>query len=202
MAAYTPSTSDDAVCKATGRTWREWFAYLNSWATPETGHKEAAAHLASIGVPMWWSQMVTVEWERHTGRRAVHQTTRGFEAQVSRTVAASPEDSWAAFSRQAALHKWMGAGCRAELKEGGAWRDPHGAGTVTSATRPRRVGISWTANGGTKPQRLELQFFPNKAGGTSVRITHSGLKGDKEVAASKAIWKPLLDRLRDHFQPT
>lgn len=199
---YAPSTSDASVRKATGRTWAEWFAYLNGWATPAHDHKAVAAHLASIGVPPWWSQMVTVEWERSTGRRAVHQTTRGFEAQVSKSVPATPEECWEAFAKKSAAQKWLGPDCTAELKAGGAWRDPNGVATVSSATKPRRIGLSWTAHGRRKAHRVEVQFLPTKSGSTSVRITHSGLASERAVEASKAMWRPLLERLRLHLAPT
>ena len=90
MAAYTPKTSDDAVKAKTGKTWAEWFALLDRWGAAAKGHQATATWLHDEqGVPDWWSQMVTVEYERARGLRAVGQRTTGdWEATLQRTVPA------------------------------------------------------------------------------------------------------------------
>jgi hypothetical protein len=82
--------SDIAVKAKTGRTWAQWCTLLDKEKAGEKSHKEISALLESkYEVGEWWCQMVTVGYERSRGKRAVNQTTRGFSASVSRTIASS-----------------------------------------------------------------------------------------------------------------
>src|SRR3712207_3275274 len=67
---YVPRMSDDAVRRATGRGWDEWFAVLDAWDAAEHEHKAIATWLGSEhGVPGWWAQGITVEYEKARGLR-------------------------------------------------------------------------------------------------------------------------------------
>jgi hypothetical protein len=53
---------DAAVIKATGRSLPDWLATLDERGARTLPHKEIARLLRDdLGVPSWWSQMVTVE---------------------------------------------------------------------------------------------------------------------------------------------
>jgi hypothetical protein len=65
MAEHKQSISDDAVKKATGKTWKEWFALLDRLGAQKLSHEDIArllhaGHLDST----WWSQRVTGMYER------------------------------------------------------------------------------------------------------------------------------------------
>ncbi|HET9545067.1 MAG TPA: DUF4287 domain-containing protein, partial [Gaiellaceae bacterium] len=88
--------SEDALVAATGRRWKEWFAVLDAWGANERKHGEIARRLRSEhGVPGWWSQTVTVGYERARGLRVKHERPDGFSVSVSRTVAAPAERLYA-----------------------------------------------------------------------------------------------------------
>lgn len=68
---YKPSVSNEAVKKATGRTWSEWFRILDNAGAKKLPHPEIAEWLeAKKKVSSWWSQMVTVEYEYARGLRS------------------------------------------------------------------------------------------------------------------------------------
>ncbi len=69
--------SDQAVIAATGRDWSAWRIYVDACDARDKSHKEIARELSAAGVPGWWAQMVTVEYERMIGRRAVGQRCGG-----------------------------------------------------------------------------------------------------------------------------
>ena len=93
---------DDAkVSEATGRTLGEWFAILDDRGARDLPHKEIARLLKDDhGVPGWWSQSVTVEYEKSIGRRETGQRQSGdFEANATRTLPVTTDealDSWLA----------------------------------------------------------------------------------------------------------
>ena len=64
---------DDArVIEATGRPMADWISLLDARDGRALPHKDIARLLHDeFGVPGWWSQMVTVEYERAIGRREV-----------------------------------------------------------------------------------------------------------------------------------
>lgn len=65
---YGPrSFGDDAVRAATGKTWAQWRAVLDTWNAANKGHTQTAAYLRTQhGLRPWWAQAVTAryEWDR------------------------------------------------------------------------------------------------------------------------------------------
>ncbi len=82
---------NEAVFKATGRTWDEWLKALDRAGAKKMAHKDVALLLSrQFKVPNWWSQMVTVGYEQARGLRKAHQAApSGFAPpNASRTMAA------------------------------------------------------------------------------------------------------------------
>lgn len=96
-----PTISDAAVKKATGKGWAEWFRILDRAGAKKLEHREIVTIATTHGAGMWWGQMVTVTYERKRGLREVHQTKSGFSASISRTIASTVEDVYAAWSKYA-----------------------------------------------------------------------------------------------------
>lgn len=169
------STSDEAVAAKTGRTWREWFRLLDAAGARKMPHREIARLLhGKHKVPGWWSQMVTVEYERARGMRKVHQTTAGFVAGVSRTFDASVSALFKAWTDARLRRRWLGA---AKL-------------TITTATRSKTIRMGW-ADG----TRSEAYFVPRGAARWQIAVQHSKLSGPRGVAAMKKFWSAALERL-------
>ncbi len=90
--------SDAAMKKATGRDWQEWVPLLDSVKASEKPHGEIAAYVFSLGVPGWWTQAVTVGYERIRGLREKGQRRGGaYEANKSRTFTVRVENMYEAF---------------------------------------------------------------------------------------------------------
>ena len=72
-----PPVSDEAVCKATGRGWDEWFAILDEAGAAGWKHPDIARWIVGEhGISSWWAQSVTVGFERARGIRAEHERPR------------------------------------------------------------------------------------------------------------------------------
>lgn len=82
------SLKDEAVEKATGKSWGKWFAILNQEKAARLEHKEIVKLLSDkYEVDGWWAQSITVEYERHLGKRKVGQVKDGtFQTAVSKTL--------------------------------------------------------------------------------------------------------------------
>jgi len=79
--------SDEAVQKATGKSWEVWFELLDREGCAEMDHKSIAKLInENHETGGWWSQMVTVEYERSRGLRKMNEKIGGYEVSVSRTL--------------------------------------------------------------------------------------------------------------------
>lgn len=97
--AAKPPVGDAAVRKATGRDWKGWIALLDGLGARSMSHRDIAMMVwRDHKLSPWWSQAVTVGYERLLGKRAVGQTATGFVAGVSRTLDAPLEAVVAAWT--------------------------------------------------------------------------------------------------------
>ena len=160
---------DDAVKRATGRDWKEWFALLDKAGAKTKSHREIVAIASGSSAGSWWSQMVTVTYERERGLREVHETAAGYVANVSRTFAVPVEALFDAFRRMARKEKY------AERK----------------ATAPKSLRL--TAPDGTS---VEVGFLSKGESKASVAVQHSKLTSQKDVAKRKKDWAEVLGRLK------
>lgn len=86
--ANPPEVPDESVREHTGRSWNDWCDVIDSSETAVEGHRAVARWLGDEqGLDGWWSQAVTIGWERITGRRVPGQLSDGtFAANKSRTM--------------------------------------------------------------------------------------------------------------------
>ncbi len=172
--------SDIAVKAKTGRTWAQWCALLDKEKAGEKSHKEIAALLETkFAVGEWWCQMVTVGYERSRGKRAVNQTTRGFSASVSRTIASSA----------AKAHKaWTDAEIRAKWLAGQRF-------TVRTSTAGKALRITW-------PDETNVDVTITARGKDKcvLAVQHDKLKSAAAVRGAKSFWSQRLDTLRDTLE--
>ena len=90
--------SDAVVGRKTGRTWAEWVETLDAARAAELPHREIAKYVSSLGTPSWWTQMVTVGYERIRGLRAKGQQRSGaYQISRSRTFPVPVETLFNAF---------------------------------------------------------------------------------------------------------
>src|SRR5438093_3737369 len=69
--------SEAAITRATGRTWSAWVKTLDAVHATEKPHRDIARYVSSLGLPDWWSQTVTVGYERIRGLRDKGQRRDG-----------------------------------------------------------------------------------------------------------------------------
>ena len=176
--AYEPAMSPDAVRSATGREWDEWFALLDAWGATERPHKAIAAWLvAEHGVPGWWAQGVTVEYERSRGLRAPGSGRDGlFSVGASRTIAAPVERLYEAFVDPEMRERWL----------------PGDRVRERTVLPHRSARFDW--EGG--PTRLVVGFAEKGPAKAQVALAHERVP-DAEVAAElKAYWRERLGVLK------
>jgi hypothetical protein len=169
--------SSDAVKAKTGRGWNEWIAALDRAGANKWPHKQIAEFVhTEFGIPGWWSQMVTVGYEQAKGLREKHQTSRGYQASASKTIAVPIAKLYKAWSDPRLRGKWLiGAKSMA----------------IRKATPNKAMRITWT-DGKTS---VEVGFYAKGAAKSQVAVQHSKLASAKDVEFFKKCWKAALEKL-------
>jgi len=166
--------SDDAVKKATGRDWSQWVAMLDAAQANDRPHREIAKYVSSLGTPSWWSQMVTVGYERVRGLRDKGQRRSGtYEANKSRTFAVPIEVLFNAF---------------ANARKRGRWLD--------AKVKIRTASANRTIRGSFDDGTLVQFYFTSKGFEKStVAIQHQKLEDKDAVEKAKQEWTGRLNAL-------
>jgi len=171
------SISNDKVKAATGRTWPEWFAVLDRAGAKTMEHPAIARMLSSrFKVKPWWTQMVTVEYERARGLRKVHEKADGmFSVSRSKTVPVPIAMLYKAWAEPKAREEWL--------------KEPKL--TVKKATTNRSMRIAW-ADGATD---VVTMFYPKGAGKSQVTVEHNKLSSARQGEKMKKYWGQRLERM-------
>lgn len=154
---------DDAIRSATGRGHEEWRDLLDAAGARDWGHGEIAAWLVeSHGVPGWWAQGITVDFEQaRKGRLPGQQADGTFSTQKARTV---PGDRLTALTRVVSVLS-------------GALGEPHRT-NLEAATPVAR----WRLEDGT---RLVVTAGSENKSGTPITIVHEKLPDAALVDAAQ-----------------
>lgn len=174
-----PGISDDAVTGATGHDWAHWKQVLDARGAAAMDHAAIVRMLATDGLGGWWSQMVTVGYERMIGRRAVGQTCAGsFAANVSKTFADDKDAALAAWSALVAER----------VDFAGAVTGEEPRITQSENWRYWRVDLD---NG----SKVTVHFSDKPGGKSTIGINHEKLADAAAVDAAKAFWKSLFSAM-------
>jgi uncharacterized protein YndB with AHSA1/START domain len=172
--AAAAGMSDASVRRATGKGWAEWVALLDAAGATRKPHREIARHVSSLGMPNWWSQMVTVGYERIRGLRDRGQRrTGGYSAGKSRTFPVSVARLYRAFASEKERRRWLPV-----------------EASVRSATHGERLRMTWE-DGST----VVFEFWSKGRLKSAVAAGHENLPDKAAVDAFKKAWTGHFDRL-------
>ena len=182
--------SEAKVAENTGYGLAHWFDLLDRFGAIEKGHTASARHLReSHGVSGWYSQGITVAYERARGVRGVNQRVDGeFEVSVSKVVAA--DSATVAKTLSSARQRRQLSGVDAELLQ-----------ALGAALKKPSKGIRLRADGlGTFRYKwgkttVQLYLVPRPGGKTSLVATSGKLGSAAMVEARRTQWRAALNAL-------
>ena len=101
--------SDEKLKEKTGCTWEKWVFALDYVNAHQWPHSEIAEYVSEkYKIPGWWSQMVTVGYERIRGLREKGQRRSGsWEASKSKTMNAPVGAVFKAFKEARPRSAWL-----------------------------------------------------------------------------------------------
>jgi hypothetical protein len=170
--------SDEVLKAKTGCTWDRWVGVLDYYKADKMAHRDIAALVnKKFKIDGWWSQAVTVGYERIKGLRAVGQRRDGsYEANKSRTYNVPTETLFDA---------WANARVR------GRWLDGE-IGKVRTSAKPKSMRLD--GKGGSI---VVIGFWPKGPSKSAVSVQHTKLPDQETATRLKQYWSERLDALRD-----
>jgi len=168
--------SDAVIAAKTGHTWREWERMLDSDNAAAMSHRDIARLVhEKHGVGPWWTQMLTVGYERIKGLRERGQRRDGaYEASKSKTLNVPVDVAFEAWVDRKTRRRWLRG------------VEPR----VRTATASKSMRLSWTD--GT----IVAVWFQAKGRAKSVvGVQHTKLPDRAAVARVKQEWATHLDAL-------
>jgi hypothetical protein len=173
----------DATIKArTGCTWERWVSALDRVGAHEWPHREIADYVhEKYKVPGWWTQTVTVGYERIKGLRAIGQRCGGgYEASKSKVFAAPLGRLYRAFHDARTRRRWL-SGVKL---------------TVRTAIPDKSMRVTWPD--GTS---VELYFIGKGSAKSQVVVQHRKLADKTTADQMKAYWAERLGALQAILAP-
>jgi uncharacterized protein YndB with AHSA1/START domain len=166
--------SDATLAAKTGRTWPEWVHALDAVGAAGMEHGAIARWVHEQTGLGWWSQSVTVGYERLRGLRDVGQRRGGgYEAGKSRTLPVPAAAVFDAFADDALRRRWLDD----EL-------------TVRKATPHKSLRITWSDG-----SNVEVYVTAKGAAKTTVTVQHGKLPSKQAVDDAKRFWAERFDAL-------
>jgi len=174
--------SDEVLKAKTGCTWERWVGVLDYYRADKMTHRDIAALVnKKFKIEGWWSQAVTVGYERIKGLRARGQRRDGsYEANKSRTYNVPTERLFDA---------WANARVR------GRWLDGE-IGRVRTSTPAKSMRLD--GKGGSI---VAVGFWPKGPSKSAVSVQHTKLPDQETATKLKKYWSERLDALRDVLSP-
>ena len=170
--------SDAKIKEKTGCTWERWVRALDHHGAAEMSHREIAELVrAKYKVGDWWTQTVTVGYERIKGLRARGQRRDGsFEASKSRTFDVPVSELFEAWADEKTRQRWLNG---EKLR-------------IRTATAPKSMRLDWPGGG-----IVAVGFYAKGAGKSSVAVGHEKLPDQETAARIKAEWAEHLSALAE-----
>ena len=185
------AVSEAKVLERTGQPLGHWFAVLDAFDAKAKGHTAAARHLGEAhGVDGWYSQGITVAYERLHGLRALNQRPTGdYEVSVSKVVPATPLAVAEAFNDASHRERWL------------VGQDQTIATGLRAAGKPMAVvkdgaaaRLRCNAGAGTSTVAIHVDAKPN--GRASVVAQVMKLAKPEDVEERRAAWRAALESLK------
>ena len=180
--ARVAGMSDEKIKEKTGCTWDRWVAALDYHGAQDKPHREIAEIVSrKFKVGDWWTQTVTVGYERIKGLRARGQRRDGsYEASKSRTFDVPVSVLFEAWADEGKRKRWL---------NGEKVR-------VRTATAPKSMRLDWTDG-----SIIAIGFMAKGKAKSSVAVQHTKLPDRDTAERLRKYWADRLDDLGELLTP-
>jgi hypothetical protein len=192
------AVAEARIRERTGHDLDHWFAVLDAFGAARKGHTAAARHLAKDhGVDGWYTQAITVSYERARGLRAKNQRVSGdYAVTVSKVLDVPLERVADALSRPGERTAWLRGSDPAIEK--GLREALSGEKARTVRIRPGKLAtLRYPVADG---KRIELYVSPKAAGRSTISVAVTKIPSAAAVEAQRAAWRRAFESLKAHLE--
>jgi len=169
--------ADASMLRATGKGHAEWFALLDEWGATNHTHAEIARWLSEAHqTPGWWTQNITVAYERSRGMRAPHQMADGYSISVTRTMTTTPDRALLAFTSASRRRLWLP--------------------DALMRQRPTRAAFTARFDWSDPESRVIVAVAPKGDDRSTVYVAHEKVPDAETAERLKIAWRGWLGQLK------
>ncbi len=191
-----PVTNESAK-KATGKTLDQWFDELDKMNGLKQGRRAINNSLYDKKVDPWWCSTIAVEYEKHHNVRKKDGLFEGYFICSTKTIAAPVAEVYAAWTDNMKLSDWFGTATKAEVEDGGKYKNKDGDRGTFLRVRPNKdLRLSFENPAFTSPSQVDVQFQDKGKGKTGVLVNHARIQSRAEADGLRAAWADALDKLK------
>lgn len=195
--------TDVACKKATGKTLQAWYGELDALVAKGTNRRDAIQWIHGLAnKDAWWSTTIWVEYER--ARKIVNKKDgriEGYNICVTKTIADSPAQVFAAMSQPAALKKWFGDQVKASVKDQGTFEDAAGNRGEYLRIRPDKdLRFTWQNTHSAAPSQVDIALAAKGADKTAITLNHTRIQTRDEADGLRKAWGAAFDRLKSQLE--
>jgi hypothetical protein len=173
--------TDAALERGSGKPMRQWLDILDAWGANHRRHAEIARWLvAEHGVGGWWSQSVTVGYEKARGMRPTRPQPGAFGATVSRTIRADASTISDAFTDESIRARWL---ADAPI-------------SVRTSKRGKSARFDWA----DPPSAVAYNMMAKGDGKTQLSLGHERLPDAAAAERIKGMWRERLTALKEMLE--
>ena len=189
--------TNEAALSATGKTLDQWFAELDRRDGLKKGRRAVNNHLYEQKLDPWWCTTIAIEYEKHYDARKKDGLYEGYFICSTKTINASVEEVFAAWSDSRMLSRWFGEATRADAKDGGIYKNEDGdRGTFLRVRENKDIRLTFENPAFSAPSQVDVQFQDKGKGKTGVLVNHTRIQARAEADGLRASWAEALDKLK------
>ncbi|AVP97100.1 hypothetical protein C7S18_07795 [Ahniella affigens] len=195
-------SSDEAAARAaTGKSMGEWFLLMDAEGGPTLGRRALGQVLVDrFKLDPWWMSTLLIEYEAAHGLVEKDGRAKGYTICATKSVKASPEQSYAAFAAAVWLDRWLGPSHQLDFRDGGSLRNADGNQAVVKKVSPgKMIKLIWQGDHGAEDTPVEIKFQPAGTK-TTIMITHERLQNRAAADGLRRAWGQALDRLKQQLE--
>lgn len=179
--AKVAGMNDEKLKEKTGCTWQSWVFALDHVEAYNWPHSEIARYVREkYKVPSWWTQTVTVGYERIRGLREKGQRRSGvWAASKSKTINAAAGTVFRSFKQPKLRSAWL-----------------TNKVVIRTSVPNKSLRITW--DDGTS---VEVNIVAKARSKTQVAVEHTRLASRQDADRMKSFWSEHLAELSARLEP-
>ena len=189
--------TNQAAKAATGKTLDEWYAELDANDGVKIGRRAVNSYIYEQKADLWWCTTIAVEYEKKHDLRKKDGLFEGYFICSTKTIAATPQEVFAAWASGESLSKWFGPATRAEVKDGGAYVNKDSdRGTFLRVRSNKDLRLTFENPQFSSSSQVDVQFQDKGKGKTGLLVNHARIQTREEADALRSAWAEALNRLK------